>query len=173
MNGQTTVLSHKVEDLLGVLEKDAEYIERTVFYLNELRALVIKRDGKNLARLLEEIRAEAQDYSPNEQRRQTIRGQLAGLFGCKPKELTLSVLRMRLDEPAKGAIAETQERLRSLTQRLQREYMTTAALLAECERINSRLLKIVFERSRTGLVCYDSQGTTARESGAAFMTMRI
>jgi len=173
MNEQTTVLSSNVDDMLGVLERDVQHIERTLLFLNELRGLVIKRDEQNLGRLLEEIRAEAQDYSANEQRRRTIRGQLAVLLGYKPEELTLSVLRMRLDKPAKSAVAEKQDRLRTLAQRLQREYIATASLLSDCARINSRLLKVIFERSRTGLVCYDSQGTAARESDAAFMSMRI
>ncbi len=173
MNGHTMVLSQNVEYMLHVLERDIVHIEQTLSYLNDLRGLVIKRDEQNLGRLLEEIRNEAQEYSANEHHRRMIREQLARLFGCKTGELTLSVLRTRIDEPAKSAIAERQDRLRALTQRLQREYMTTAALLSDCARINSRLLKIVFDRSRTGPVCYDSQGTTARESDATFMSMRL
>jgi hypothetical protein len=173
MNGQTTVLSRNVEDLLGVLKRDVQHIERTLSFLNEIRVLVIKRDENNLGRLLEEIRAEAQQYSANEQRRRTISGQLAVLLGCKPAELTLSALRSHLDEPAKSDVAERQEQLRTLAQRLQGEYVMTASLLSDCARINSRLLRVVFEQSRTGLVCYDSQGTTARGSDAAFMSMRL
>ena len=173
MNGQTTVSSLELEDLLGVLEKDIEHIERMLSYLNELRGLVIKRDVQGLARLLEEIPAASREYSANEKRRQVIRGQLAGLLGCKPQELTLSVLKMRVDEPARIAVAEKQEKLRALAVRLKSEYITTAALLMECARINLLLLKIVFERSRPGLVCYDSQGATKRESNAAFMSVRL
>lgn len=173
MNEQTMVLSHEVKDVLDVLERDIVHIEQTLSYLNELRGLVIKRDEQRLGRLLEEIRTEAQEYSANEQRRQMTREQLAELFGCKTEELTLSVLRTRIDEPEKSAIAESQKKLRALTQRLQREYISTAALLSDCARINSRLLKIVFERSRAGAVCYDSQGAAARESDAAFMSIHL
>ena len=173
MNKLTAELSRKVEDLLDVLEGDAAHIEKTLSYLNELRCFVIKRDEKNLGRLLEEIRNESREYSANERRRRMIREQIANILGCKTQELTLSVLRSRLHELAKKNITEKQERLRALTQQLQREYIATAALLGDCARINSRLLKIVFERSRSGLVCYDSQGETARESGSAFMSMHI
>jgi flagellar biosynthesis/type III secretory pathway chaperone len=173
MNGQTTVLSRNVKDMLDVLERDTQHIERTLSFLNELRGLVIKRDEQNLGRLLEEIRTETQEYSANEHRRRMAREQLAGLFGCKTGELTLSVLRTRIDEPEKSAIAESQKKLRALTERLQREYISTAALLSDCARINSRLLKIVFEQSRAGPVCYNSQGTTARGADAAFMNMRL
>ncbi len=173
MNELTAVLSHEVEDLLDVLERDAAHIEKTLSYLNGLRCFVIKRDEQNLSRLLEEIRNETQEYSANERRRRMIRKRLADLLGCKPQELTLSALRLRLDGPAKSNVTAKQERLRVLAQQLQREYIATAALLRDCARINSRLLKVVFERSRTGLVCYDSQGAAAGESDAAFMSMRI
>jgi hypothetical protein len=173
MNEQTVVLSHKAQELLGVLEQDIEHVERTVSWLNELRGSVIKRDEKNLGLLLEEIRNEGQEYSANEQRRCLIREELAGLLNCTQKELTLTVLGRLMVEPEKSAIAERQQKLKTLLGRLQMEYVSTVALLSDCARINSLFLKTIFERSRPGLVCYDSAGLPSRESGAAFMNMRL
>jgi len=173
MNGQTVDLSRKVEDLLGVLMRDIEHLERTLVCLNELRCFVIKRDEKGLARLLDDIRVESRGYQANEQRRNLIREELAVLLGCKTGELTLSVLTRRLGGAAKAAIAESQQRLKMLVGRLQKEYVSTVSLLSDCARINSALLKIMFNRGRSGLVCYDSAGLTERESGAAFMNMRL
>jgi hypothetical protein len=173
MNEQMVELSHKAEDLLGVLERDIEHIERTALHLNELRGFVIKRDERSLSRLLEEIQTEAQEYSANEQRRCLIREEMAGLLGFKPEELTLSVLKAHIAGPAKTAIAESRQKLKTLVERLRREYVSTVALLSDCARINSLLLKIIFERSRAGLVCYDSTGLTARRDDAAFMSMRL
>ncbi len=173
MNEQMVELSHKAEELLGVLERDIEHIERTSLHLNELRGFVIKRDEQGLGRLLEEIRTEAQEYSANERRRCLIREEMAGLLGFKPEKLTLSVLKTRVAGPAKAAIAESQQKLKALVEHLRREYVSTVALLSDCARINSLLLKIVFERGRTGLVCYDSAGLTTRQDNAAFMSMRL
>jgi hypothetical protein len=173
MNEQMVELSRRAEDLLGVLERDMEHVERTALHLNELRGFVIKRDEQSLGRLLEDIRTEAQEYSANEQRRCLIRGEMAGLLGFKPEKLTLSVLKTHITGPAKTAIAESQQKLKALVERLRREYVSTVALLSDCARINSLLLKIVFERSRTGLVCYDSAGLTRRQGDAAFMNMRL
>lgn len=173
MNEQMVELSHKAEELLGVLERDIEHVERTSLHLDELRGFVIKRDEQGLGRLLEEIRIEAQEYSVNERRRCLIREEMAGLLGFKPEELTLSVLKTRVAGPAKAAIAESQQKLKALVERLRREYVSTVALLSDCARINSLLSKIVFERGRTGLVCYDSTGLTARQGDAAFMSMRL
>jgi hypothetical protein len=173
MNGQTVDLSRKTEDLLDVLRRDIEHLERTLVCLNELRCFVIKRDEKGLARLLDDIRVESRGYQANEQRRNLIREELSVLLGCKTGELTLSVLTRRLGGAAKAAIAESQQRLKMLVGRLQKEYVSTVSLLSDCARINSALLKIMFNRGRSGLVCYDSAGLTERESGAAFMNMRL
>jgi hypothetical protein len=173
MNEQTMEITGSVEELLDVLARDMSHVEYAASKLNELRVFVIKRDEKGLSRLLEEIRAEAKDYQVNEQRRGLIRTKLAELFGCESKDLTLSFLKNRVAGVAKTAITENQERLKMLVRNLQVEYASTAALLSDCARINSALLKIVFDRSRTGLVCYDSAGLTTRESDAAFMNMHL
>jgi hypothetical protein len=173
MNEQTMEITGSVEDLVNILKRDISHIEYASSKLNELRVFVIKRDEKGLGRLLEDIREEAKDYQVNEQRRGLIRKELAELFGCKPNELTLSFLKNRVTGTARAAIAENQEKLKAMVRHLQTEYVSTAALLSECARINSALLRIVFERSRTGLVCYDSTGLTTRESDASFMNMHL
>ena len=173
MNEQTVDIAGRIEELLNVLARDMMHIEYAISTLNDLRGFVIKRDEKGLAQLLGEIREETMDYQANEERRNIIRKELAGLFGCQPRELTLSVLKTRITGPAKTAIAESQQKLKALVERLRREYVSTVALLSDCARINSLLLKIVFERSRTGLVCYDSTGLTRRQGDAAFMNMRL
>ena len=47
----------KVDELLAVLDKDIEHIQRSLSRLNELRRLVIKRDDTALGKLLESIQA--------------------------------------------------------------------------------------------------------------------
>lgn len=173
MNDLKIELSSKVEELIGILQCDVEHLNRTLSYLNDLRSLVVKRDEKALGRLLEDIRIEGQEYAGNEQRRSEIRGQLGELLGCNTGKLTLTVLKTHLVGPAKTAIAEFQQKLKTLTGRLQGEYVATVALLSDCARINSLLLKAIFERGRAGLVCYDSTGQTPRQSDAAFMNMRL
>jgi hypothetical protein len=173
MSEQTMEITSSVEELVNVLKRDISHIEFASAKLNELRGFVIKRDEKALSGLLEEIREEGKDYKANEQRRSLLRENLAELLGCKAKELTLSFLRNRITGGARTAIVENQERLKTLVNRLQVEYASTTALLSECARINSALLKIIFDRKRTGLVCYDSAGMATRESDAAFMNMHL
>jgi hypothetical protein len=173
MNEQTVEISHKTQDLLGVLERDIEHIGRTVSYLNELRGLVIKRDEKGMCRLLDVIRTESQEYAGNEQRRNLMRKEMAEVLGCRPEELTLTFLKKGASGQALTAIAEAQQKLKTMVERLQREYTATVTLVSDCARINSLLLKTVFERNLPGLVCYDSAGLTKRQGDAAFMNMRL
>ena len=173
MNEQTVDIAGRIEELLNVLARDMMHIEYAISKLNDLRGFVIKRDEKGLAQLLGEIREETKDYQANEERRGVIQKELAGLFGCQPRELTLSVLKKRVSGAAGAAIGESQEKLKKMVGRLRVEYISTAALLSECSRINSALLRIVFNRSRMGPACYGSNGLTTRESGAAFMNMHL
>jgi hypothetical protein len=76
-------------------------------------------------------------------------------------------------EQLKSQFIESQKKLKALLEHLRREYVSTATLLADCARINSLLLKAVFERGRVNLVCYDSAGATARGDEAAFMSMHL
>jgi len=173
MSGQTADVAGRIEELLNVLERDMKHIEYAVSKLNDLRGFVIKRDEKGLAQLLGEICGETKDYQANEERRGVIRKELAGLFGCQPRELTLSVLKKHVSGAAAAAIAERREKLKKMVGRLRVEYISTAALLSECSRINSALLRIIFNRSRMGPACYGSNGLTTRESGAAFVNMHL
>ena len=186
MNDQGIILAGKAEELLGVLEKEAGHIEWTVSKLDELRGFLIKRDEKGLKGLLEDIKTQQQVYSGVERRREDLREEISGLLGYSPQMLTLSVLMGHIGEPArldspdasrarraKNAIAGAQRKLKSLVGDLQKAYAGTVTLMSECSRINSILLKIVFERGRSGLVCYDSAGQTPRQQDAAFMSTRI
>jgi hypothetical protein len=173
MKQQEITLPVLAEELLVVLERDVEHVEWSIMKLNELRGFVIKRDEKGLAGLLEDIKAESLEYSANEQKRLDIRRQIAGVLDCPTEAITVSVLKARVDEQIKTQFSDSQMKLKNLLEHLRREYITTAALLADCSRINSLLLKAVFERGRVNLVCYDSAGATARGNEAAFMSMHI
>jgi len=173
MNGQMVEISHMIRDLLDILERDAEHIGRTVSYLNDLRGLVIKRDEKGLGLLLDAIRTESQEYAGNEQKRNLMCKEMAEVLGCTTQELTLTFLKKAASGPVLTSIAQVQQKLKTMAKRLQNEYSATVTLLSDCARINSALLRTVFERNLPGLVCYDSAGLTKRQGDAAFMNMRL
>jgi len=166
-------IEDKVDELLVCLELDIRYIEESLARLNELRSLVIKRDDAALGRLLESIRAGSEDYRSNELKRQSIREELADALGCDVKQMTLSALEAHLPGAKSSQVAQTKAKLRSLTQELQKEHLSTVLLLSECARFNGVLLRSVFEIGKTGVVCYNSNGATKRQIDTALVNMQF
>ena len=56
----------KVDELLIILDKDAQHIQESLSRLNELRGLVIKRDDAALGKLLGSIQSESNSYRSQE-----------------------------------------------------------------------------------------------------------
>ncbi len=166
-------IEKKVDELLTCLELDIRHIEETLLRLNELRSFVIKRDDAALGRLLENIRAGSESYRNNESRRQSIRKELADALDCEPKQMTLSVLESHLPESKCRLVGETKDKLRSLTFELRKEHLSTALLLSECARFNNALLRSIFEIGKTGVVCYNSNGSTMRQIDTALVDMKF
>ncbi|MHC4455543.1 MAG: hypothetical protein ACYS0I_00390, partial [Planctomycetota bacterium] len=86
------------DELLVVLDRDIQHIEKNLSRLNELRSLVIKRDEAALRKLLETIKADSDSYASNESKRQSLRKELADAIGCDVHQMTLSVLEDNLSK---------------------------------------------------------------------------
>jgi len=163
----------KINELLAVLDKDIEHIQESLLRLDRLRSLLIKPNNESLERLLENIRADSDDYTTNETRRQSIRGELAAILGCNVEQMTLSKLEDCFEGQHKDQIARKRIKLKLLTEELKREHLSTAMLLSECARFNSVLLRTIFDFGKTGTVYYDSSGFAKRQSDAAFVNLQI
>lgn len=173
MKTAAVVIEDKVDELLTCLQMDIRHIEESLLRLNELRSFVIKRDDAALGRLLENIRTGSEGYRNNEAKRQSIRQELADALDCEPKRMTLSALESHLPESKSRLVGETKTRLRSLTLELRKEHLSTALLLADCARFNNALLRSVFEIGKTGVVCYNSNGSTNRQIDTALVDMQF
>ena len=172
MKATETGIDNKIDELLAVLDKDIQHIQESLSRLKELRSLVIKRDDAALGNLLDEIRAEADNYADNESRRQSIRNELAIAFGCDVKQMTLSKLETTLSKGKNTQIAERKARLKSLTSRLKEEHLVTVLLLSECARLNRLFLNSIFNAGKTETVVYDSNGITRRQIDTALINLR-
>ncbi len=162
-----------VDRLFAVLDVESEHLRNCLSRLGKLRCLVIKRDEAALSELLEDIHTEAEDYAENESKRRAMRRELANYFALEPGQLTLSALENVLPADRRAHLAASKATLRSLVEQLRNEYVSTAALISDCARINSALLKSILDNSRGGLVCYDANGTTSRANETAFVNMRL
>jgi hypothetical protein len=163
----------KIDELLAVLDKDIEHIQDSLLRLDKLRSLLIKPNNGSLDRLLENIQADSDGYAANETKRQSIRRELAATLGCDVEEMTLSKLEAYLPEQKKDQIVEKKIKLRSLTEELKKEHLSTAMLLSDCARFNSLLLKTIFDFGKAGTVYYDSDGSAKRQSDAAFVNLQF
>ena len=173
MKVATIEIEEKVDELLVCLEADVRHIQESLSNLNELRSLVIKRDDDALGKLLDHIRARADSHDINESNRQSIREELAHSLGCDIEQMTLSRLASSLPQAKREQLIEIQTRLRTLTKELKKEHLSTALLLSECTRLNSLLLRSVFDLDRTEAVYYGPNGVTKRQTDTAFMNLQL
>lgn len=173
MKLMATQIEDKIDELLAVLDKDIEHVQGSLSELNELRSLVIKRDDTTLGKLLGSIRAEADSYAANESKRQSIRRELAGAFGCNVEEMTLSRLETILPEGKKVQVADRKAKLRTLIQQLKKEHSSTAMLLSECARFNHLLLRTIFDLGKTGAATYSSNGAAKQQMATNLVNLQF
>lgn len=174
MNNTMVQIEDKVRELLDVLEKDIKHIEQSLSRLSELRALVVKRDNTSLEKLLNQIRADAQEYEANEMSRKLVREQLADILGCDYKQVTLSRLEEIVSKDSRAVIAQYKSRLSTWIKQLGKEHKSTMMLISDLSRFNKVLLNSIFEKSRPDDgTTYDAGGTAQRQSDAAFLSFQL
>ncbi len=162
-----------IQALLEVLDQDIRHVETVLLQLEKVRALLVNRDDVGLEKLLEDIRRQADAYAAQEQRRQTLRNDLAAQFGWSERDVTLSRLQGQLTGAGRAALVERQVRLKSLIEQLKREHMLTAVLLADCARFNRLLMQALFGVSGKGNMTYSPTGAARRPSDIPLMSLRL
>jgi uncharacterized coiled-coil protein SlyX len=166
-------INRKVDELWTILDKDVRHIEESLFWLNELRSLIIKRDDVLLGELLKRIQSAMDSYNANELRRQLVREELAQDLGCALKEVTLSRLEKLLPEEKRAQLSQRKDKLRLLTGKLKKEHLNTMLLLSDCARFNSLLLRSILEPLRSSTITYDCGGSTKRDTETAFVNVKF
>ncbi|MBN2136645.1 MAG: hypothetical protein JW720_02450 [Sedimentisphaerales bacterium] len=173
MKSMTVEMEDNVGALLSVLDEDIRYVRESLVRLDEIRALVVKRDQAGLGRVLDAIRSESRAYSVNESKRQSLRRAFAGLMDCSVKEITLSRLEAGVHGDLRIEVCRRKAKLKSLTSQLKREYARTAALLSDCARFNSVLLREILHFGRAGTITYSSDGARRVEGDSVFVSMQL
>ncbi len=151
-------IENKIDEMLECLDVDIEHLETNLLRLNDLRALVIKRDDAQLMRLLNDIQMESDSYREHEFKRQMIRKRLANLLGCGIEKVTLSNLASMLDEEKRNFVNVKKARIKALVESFKSEYASTIILVSDCSKFNKMLIKSIFEPSKTGSVYYKPNG---------------
>lgn len=173
MKATAAPIEDKVDQLLVCLDCDVQHMQESLQQLNEMRRLVIKRDGAALGKLLENIQGASDCYRNQELNRKSLRKELAESLGCDTEQMTLSALESCVPEAKKDQLTQMKTKLRSLSSELKKEYLSTALLLSECARFNNTLLKGILGLGKTESLHYKSNGQTRRHIDTVFVNLQI
>lgn len=173
MNTEKIELDNMVEQFLVCIQEDIENIEQNLLMLNQLRSAVIKRDEKRLAVLLNSIGEQSGAHEYRQSKRHRIRVLLAEATGCQTENITLSKLTSFVNRDTAARLNECRRRLRDSALQMKKEYASTAMMLSECSRINSRLLNAIFQNKSNDVITYDSNGSAGKPSGSAFVNLKL
>ena len=163
----------KLDQLLEVLDADAEQMNRNLRWLEQLRELLVKRDEKALHRLLQHIQAQSSKHQETETRRCQLRNELARAMACSADKVTLSMLAESVCQPRSSRITEKKHTLNELAARLKREYFTTTMLIADCSRFNRHLLDTVFGFNRNKNTTYSIRGQKRQNTESSIVNLKF
>ena len=171
------ILTLETEDmmhqLLAVLDTDIQHLEANITALDQLRRLVVKQDEEALKQLLSNLQSGTGRYRENESKRQALRQELAMIYDCDAKEITLSRFAAELSGEMKIQFAQRKAKLQTLTSLMKKEHANTFRLLTDCARFNRMLLKSIFNIGRNEATTYNAAGSTQREMNTMFMNFQL
>jgi hypothetical protein len=173
MNSMSSGIEELIEELLALLDADAARLESTLSHLNNLRAGVIKRNEAGLEQLLEIVKTEQDERDALENKRSQLRHIAAAAFGCTADEVNLSRIMEHLTPALRQQVAQRQQTLARLVEKLKTEYMATAMLLNECSRFNRMLLDSIVGSRCKGVTTYNASGQMKRPNGSGFVAMQF
>ena len=171
---QSKALQLKVDELIVVLEKDAELIEKSLARLNELRVSLIRRNLDAMNQILLLVKEEAENRTSNDIIRDRIRGELSDILGCDVKSMKIGVLGNYLCEQQRDRLFEKRQVLLNLTKRMYTEHNLTNRLVSEYSKLNHRFLESIFyPKSQNKPSVYDASGKVDRDADSAFMNVKL
>jgi hypothetical protein len=166
-------LQTKTDALLAVLDEDIRHVQTVLKQLDQLRNLLIKRDDGALERLLVDLQHQTEEHVDIERRRQNLRRELAEHLQCDVQTVTLSALAQSVPDPLRRDVSERRMTLKSLIDRLGREYALTRMLIADCARFNRALIRVFFGQDGRGKTSYGANGLTIRRADATLMSLHF
>jgi hypothetical protein len=170
---QQNLISDKIAQMLSCLQEDIRNIEQILEYLDEIRASVLKRDENVLSHLLQITQAEADEYKNQESRRNLIRAELANFLNYDVQQITLSKLEQILPESIQAQVKEKKNKLKLLTDKLQKEHLNTILLLSECARFNRMILSGIFDFGKKDVITYSASGIKPRQAGRNLVNFKV
>jgi uncharacterized protein YhaN len=143
--------------LAGQLDAEALVLRQGQARLAALAEALAGNDQQIIERLLNEADREIASGGPAQRApAETIR-RLAEALDCLGEPPTLSRVIDRLPSSCRPAVAMARDGVLRQARGLRRQYRQTAALLAECVRVNGALIESLFRRG-PAVTTYDAEG---------------
>jgi DNA repair exonuclease SbcCD ATPase subunit len=161
-----------VTDYLATLDDEVRLQEVALGQLSAINEAVASRDEAALQRLMAEADAAQAQFVAAEERRRAARDRLAGALGWRAEEATLSRLARALPGADGLILVERRRRIEAMAREVRRRHLQTAALLAECARINRALLMGLLPELGDAVRTYGTGGMDPWRPGAGLVDAR-
>ena len=147
-----------VDRLSSVLDDEIALLELRRRQLEAMTACVVNRDDPALERLLKEMEQTRDVQASADSRLRQAREELAAAFGLDPSQFRLGGLIDRLPESDRHRLVERRRRVAGLVQTVRKQHLRAAVLVAECARVNRRLMEALMPRT-AALTTYGAGGS--------------
>ncbi len=155
-------------ELLAVLDEEISLLNRKGDELETLSNTIVERDEERMQQLLVQMEQTHQAQAAADVRLDALRNTIAPRIGCDPREMKLSCLIEQLGEPDRLTVEYRREQIILLSERLREQYMATAMLLAESQRINRILLEGILSQGPT-VNTYSAAGSDSWHPGGTLL----
>ena len=160
MNRLTEGAVELVDELVVLLDREIELLDKRHAQLEELSRATVRRDDEVLDPLLEQIERTQQVQTRTDLKLQALRSTLAATLGWAVAETRLARLIERLDGPRAAELDYRRQQIILLSERLKRQHMATVLVVTECARINRMLLESFFPEKRA-VTTYGARGQSS------------
>ena len=158
-----------IEELMAVLDTEAELLEVKRSQLDDLSGLLLRNDNEAVEELLEKIARAEEAQTLLADGLRTLRATLAQACGCDAKDFNLSWLIERLPYEQAQALKRRRELVGDRVRAFRRQHMKTTILLTECSRITGMMLDTLAPSS--SVTTYGSEGSDRWRAGAGLLDM--
>jgi len=156
------------EELLELLGKEIEILQRKTAALDEMVCCVCGGDFDRLEDLLREEAAAGGKSAALERRMRKLCSRIGAARGLPPGQASLARLVAVLDGPEAIALQDRRERLLLAVQQVKEKSSATAFLVRRTMEINSRLLGALFDQVDGGQTYSPEGGKACGRSEATF-----
>ena len=160
------------EELAALLEEEAELLHLRLRQMVRLSDAIVGRGDEDMQPVLDEMEQTQRRQEATDLKLQAVRNAFSSALGERGAALKLSELIDRLPPRQAAALDYRRQQIILLAERLRGQHLQTVVLLAECARVNRRLMEGLFP-SGESLTTYGRGGRDAWRPGAGLVDAEL